>query len=213
MPIRIRLPSITAPTGMLLLALSGVGPTDSQAHEEAAAAFRGGDYDTARRGFLAAAEDGSPTAQLVLATMYDRGRGVRQSDTEAARWFRRAAEQGNPFAQNQLGLMYDTGRGVRRDRDQALRWYRRSAEQGNGDAQASIGFIYETGRGVRPDPVEAYKWYALAVSRSSAATTDPRRMAGEGLSRVEARLTGRERERARRLLREWRPAARGGQTR
>lgn len=212
MPIRTGRPSFAASTGMLLLALSGAGPADAQTHGEAAAAYRGGDYDTARRGFLAAAEDGSPTAQLVLAMMYDRGRGVRQSDADAAGWFRRAAEQGNPYAQNRLGHMYDTGRGVRRDHGQALKWYRRSADRGNGDAQASIGFLYEAGKGVRPDPVEAYKWYTLAVSRSSNATAVLRRMAGDGLNRVSPRLTGSESERARRLVQEWRPAARGDRT-
>lgn len=212
MPIRIKRPSFAASTGMLFLALSGAGPTDAQTHEVAAAAYRGGDYDTARRGFLAAAEDGNPTAQLVLAVMYDTGRGVRQNHAEAARWFRRAAEQGNPYAQNKLGLMYDTGRGVRRDYGQAAKWCGRAANQGNGDAQASIGFMYETGRGVRPDPVEAYKWYALAVSRSSDAKTDLRRTAEEGLNRVKAKLTEFERQRARRLVREWRPATRGSRT-
>jgi hypothetical protein len=44
--------------------------------------------------------------------MFDQGRGVAQSDVEAARWFHKAADQGHAKAQYNLGNMFDQGRGV-----------------------------------------------------------------------------------------------------
>jgi hypothetical protein len=44
--------------------------------------------------------------------MFAQGRGVPQSDVEAARWYRKAADQGDAGAQYNLGLMFDQGRGV-----------------------------------------------------------------------------------------------------
>lgn len=44
--------------------------------------------------------------------MYETGRGVKQSDIEAARLYQIAAEQGIDFAQRNLGYLYESGRGV-----------------------------------------------------------------------------------------------------
>ncbi len=72
----------------LLLALAGAPPAVAQGFQEAAAAYRKGDYRTAHRGFLGPAERGNVLAQLALGVMYDEGRGVGRNDAEAARWFR-----------------------------------------------------------------------------------------------------------------------------
>jgi TPR repeat protein len=45
--------------------------------------------------------------------MFEIGRGVAQSETEAAQWYKKAAEKGLPEAQNNLGLMLAKGHGVR----------------------------------------------------------------------------------------------------
>jgi hypothetical protein len=44
--------------------------------------------------------------------MFDEGRGVPQSDVEAARWFRKAGDQGHAGAQYNLEVMFEQGRGV-----------------------------------------------------------------------------------------------------
>jgi hypothetical protein len=44
--------------------------------------------------------------------MFAQGRGVAQSDVEAARWCRKAADQGNAGAQFNLGIMFAQGSGV-----------------------------------------------------------------------------------------------------
>ena len=44
-------------------------------------------------------------AQYSLGDMFEEGRAVTQSDTEAARWHRKAADQGNELAQFSLGCI------------------------------------------------------------------------------------------------------------
>ena len=44
-------------------------------------------------------EEGSASAQYLLAQMYYHGLGVKEDDAEAAIWFRKSAKQGNADAQ------------------------------------------------------------------------------------------------------------------
>src|SRR5215831_11903976 len=63
-----------------------------------------------------AAEQGNAQAQSNLGAMYQDGKVVPQSDTEAVKWYRKAAEQGFTLVQSDvqsnLGMMYADGRGV-----------------------------------------------------------------------------------------------------
>jgi TPR repeat protein len=61
--------------------------------------------------------------------MYEQGRGVPRSFSEAARWFHTAAELGDAEAQCALGKVHRKGRGVPTDSAESVRWYRRAAEQ------------------------------------------------------------------------------------
>src|SRR6266705_10485 len=61
------------------------------------------------------AEQGDARAQFEFASMYYKGKGVRQDYAEAVRWYRRAADQGYAKAQLDLGSMYYEGKGVRQD--------------------------------------------------------------------------------------------------
>ena len=58
------------------------------------------------RWYRTAAESGHGRGQNNLAAMYLGGRGVQQSDKEAAKWFTLAAEQGVKSAHNYLGNLY-----------------------------------------------------------------------------------------------------------
>ena len=73
--------------------------------------------------------------------MFDQGRGVAQSDVEAARWVRKAANQGLADAQNNLGNMFAQGRGVAQNDVEAARCYRKAAHQGHADAQYNHGIM------------------------------------------------------------------------
>ena len=82
------------------------------------AVFQKGEYPAALRLAQPLADEGDARAQSIVAQIDYRGRGVPQSDTEAATWFRRAADQGDALAQFYLGVMYNEGRGewVRQNR-------------------------------------------------------------------------------------------------
>ena len=58
-------------------------------------------------GWRAAADQGHAEAQYNLGNMFEQGRGVAQSDVEAARWWQKAADQGHAGAQYNLGNMFD----------------------------------------------------------------------------------------------------------
>jgi TPR repeat protein len=67
-------------------------PAPSPQHAEVAQAFK-------------AADQGFAAAQANLGRLYEQGRGVPQSDTEAARLYKLAADQGLAAAQANLGIL------------------------------------------------------------------------------------------------------------
>ncbi|TNI56335.1 tetratricopeptide repeat protein [Aeromonas veronii] len=48
---------------------------------------------------IKAAKSGDATAQFQLGELYDFGKKIEQSDSQAFLWYRKAAEQGYPSAQ------------------------------------------------------------------------------------------------------------------
>jgi len=85
-----------------------------------------------------AADQGYPTAQDALGSMYFYGNGVSQDYAEAARWYRKAADLGNAKSQYDLGTLYYSGLGVLQDRTEANHWFRKAADQGNKDARRAL---------------------------------------------------------------------------
>lgn len=114
------------------------------------------------------AERGDAGAAFMVATAYASGRGVVQSDNEAARWFQKAAAQGLAEAQYNLGVLYVSGRGVGTDMAQAARWFEAAAEQGIVQAQYNIGMLYGTGQGVPRNDEVAAMWIRRAAEQGLA---------------------------------------------
>jgi hypothetical protein len=73
--------------------------------------------------------------------MYFLGRGVVQSNVEAALWFRKAADQGHAEAKFSLGNMFHEGRGVAQNIVEGTRWFRKAADQGHLHAQFALDNI------------------------------------------------------------------------
>jgi hypothetical protein len=119
-------------------------------------------------GWRAAADQGHAEAQYNLGVMFEQGRGVAQSDVEAARWFRKAADQGNAGAQYNMGGMFSQGRCVAQSDVEAARWFRKAADQGHAGAQYSLGIMLDQGRGMAQSNVEAARWYRKAADRGHA---------------------------------------------
>ena len=141
--------------------------------EEGEAAYERGDYRTAHREFLKAAEQGNAGAQYWLGWMYYKGKGVPKNDAEAARWYREAAKRGDSYAQSNLGVMHYYGQGVPKDYAKAMHWYRKAAKQGDARAQFWLGWMHENGEGVSKNYRKAARWYRKAAEQddSRAQTT------------------------------------------
>ena len=114
----------------LVLSVGLAAPVGAGQLEDAAAAYKRGDYETVLQLVRPLAEQGLAEFQVVLGSMYDAGQGVPQDDAEAARWYLTAADQGDATAQYLLGLMYDEGRGVRQDLILSHMWFSLAASKG-----------------------------------------------------------------------------------
>lgn len=130
---------------------------------DAFAAYQHGDYLRAYLLCRPFADQGVADAELLMGLMYANGKGVQQSNAQAAEWYRSAADDGQDVAQNNLGLMYAAGLGVRRSYEAAAKLYWLAADRGNPRAQYNLAVAYRDGKGVEQDDVRAYMWYTLSA--------------------------------------------------
>jgi len=91
--------------------------------EKAEAAYWRGDYALALRLMQPIADQGDIQAQYLIGFMYEKGQGVAQDYSEAAKWYILASEGGHSYAQNNLGVFYKYGRGIAKDLVQAYKWF------------------------------------------------------------------------------------------
>jgi len=110
---------------------------------------------------LAAARQGVPMAQYLVATLYQDG--ATADPHQAFAWFEAAALRGNVKAMHDLAIAYAEGQGTRRDPARAAAWFNRAAGQGYVDSQFDLAVLYERGDGVRQKPETALKWYLIAA--------------------------------------------------
>ena len=188
----------------LVLAKMGIGSSRAD-FDTVNAVFQKGEYPAAMRLAQPLADDGDARAQSIVGQIHYRGRGVPQSDTEAAKWFRRAGDQGDALAQFYLGVMYNEGRGVPQDYAEAAKWYRLAAEQGDAQAQYNLGLSYARGEGVTPDPVAAHMWLNLAAAHFPASDNRGRMAATKNRDSVASEMTSDQLVEAQRRAREWKP--------
>ena len=126
--------------------------------------FRG--FELALPHYRAAAEQGLPDAQYVLATMLADGNGLAVPDpVEARRWMRRAADNGFDTAQLELGIWLVNGKGGKRDVAAGRAWLERAARDGNVVAQNRLARLHAFGVGTLIDPVKAGAWHILTKRR------------------------------------------------
>jgi TPR repeat protein len=115
----------------LVLAVGFAGSVTAGPLEDAALAYRIGNYATALELVRPLAEQGNSRAQTRLGGMYANGLGVPQDYAAAVSWYRKAAEQGFTGAQFALGGMYLNGHGVPQDNVIALMWFKLAAANGS----------------------------------------------------------------------------------
>jgi len=118
----------------------------------------------------AQADQGDPTAQVLLGGMYLEGLGLPPSKENALKYFQKAAEQGYLPAMLRLGNLYERGRGVERNLSEAIKWYQMAAEQGLALGQVTLGKMYEDFIPNNPnqDYSKAFYWFRKAASQGDA---------------------------------------------
>jgi TPR repeat protein len=130
-----------AATAALMLAVSFAGSVCAGPFEDAAAAYRKGDYAAALGIIRPLAEEGNVAAQFNLGVMYQLSHGVPQDNEAAVSWYRKAAEQGLAQAQYNLGVMYANGEGVEQDYAAAHMWFNLAAASRNKNAMKARDIV------------------------------------------------------------------------
>jgi TPR repeat protein len=136
--------------------------------EQGVKLYQAGDMAGAARVILEAAKAGNVLAQGQMGFQYEKGIGVKQSYTEAARWYRRAADQGDSRAMKNLGQLYELGLGAPEDWVQAAKWYEKSAARGDPDGEAALGRAYQFGIGVPQNRATSIMWDQRAAAQGDA---------------------------------------------
>jgi hypothetical protein len=144
-------------------------PATSWAQGDAASAFAGRDFATAKALWLSEAADGSAEAMLGLGLLADRGFGQQRDFDVAFDWYLQAASLGLAEAQFNVAIMLDAGLGRERDVEEAQIWYTRAALRDHARAQYNLGLLYETGDGIAPSPALAAYWFGKAAQTVPAA--------------------------------------------
>jgi uncharacterized protein len=125
----------------LMLAVSFAGSIAAGPFEDAATAYKRGNYATALELIRPLAEDGNVAAQFNLGVMYQLSHGVPQDNEAAVSWYRKAAEQGLAEAQYNLGVMYANGEGVPQDYAAAQMWFNLAAGSRNRNAMKARDIV------------------------------------------------------------------------
>jgi localization factor PodJL len=102
-------------------------------------------------------------AQFLLATMYEKGLGVRKDPAEARRLYLVAAAKGHVRAMHNVAVLYAGGIDGSPDYGAAADWFRKAALYGAVDSQYNLGILYARGTGVERDLAESYEWFGLAA--------------------------------------------------
>ncbi|MBR6089667.1 MAG: SEL1-like repeat protein, partial [Anaerolineaceae bacterium] len=126
-------------------------------------AFKNGNYSSAFRYMISAADMGDENAQIYVGYMYERGTGTEQSYEKAAEYYRMAADQNNVTALYNLGVFYENGLGVERSYEKAAEYYRMAADQKFAAAENNLGVMYERGSGVEQSYEKAAEYYRRAA--------------------------------------------------
>lgn len=118
-------------------------------------AFNRGDLPGAMALYEAAAEAGSPEAQVRLAYLLD----YAEDNERAVHWYRAAADQGYTDGIAGLASMYAKGEGVEQDLQRARELFEQAGEAGHAGSIRVLVSAYEKGElGVEADSAQAAYW-------------------------------------------------------
>lgn len=147
---------------LVLAATATASPADAGL-ADGIAAYKRGDYGTARAEWEPAAEAGDLDAIFNLGQLYRLGKGVPRDLDRAVRYYRRAAEAGHVAAQGNLGTLYYFSLPGAPHVADALSWWEMAAAAGDARSQYLLGVLYFNGSHVPRNYARAYGWTLLAA--------------------------------------------------
>ncbi len=113
------------------------------------------------KGYISSAVDaGRLEAVVMVAQMYEQGRGVQPDREKAIFWYRKAAEMGDAGSMAAVERLTEG----ELDQKQVFRNYAIAAQKGDPLGYFRIGDMYAEGRFVEKDPREAFNSYVLAYN-------------------------------------------------
>jgi len=116
-----------------------------------------------------AVAENKPYYGFIFGYLYERGRGVPQDYSTAARYYEAASLRGYAPAENNLGSLYQHGLGVQKDFSKAFELYLASARQADPIAQCNLALMYYKGYGVARNDSEAAHWFQAAADQGEPA--------------------------------------------
>ena len=158
---------LTLQRGAALIAViaglgAGLMTAANAGEEQAREAMQAGDYQKAINELQPLADQGSPTAEYLLAEIYFGGHGGDLQ--QALKWMTASANQGYAQAQARLGMIYATGRGVPVNNVESYRWFSLAAK--GADPKTQLKTISEANMGAiakRLSPTERQQAEALVA--------------------------------------------------
>jgi TPR repeat protein len=139
--------------------------------EQALAAAKAGDYNTALPIWERLAQEGVPRAQNNLGACYAEGLGVPKNRQRAEDLLRQSADAGDPVGQRNYAAFQMQGlTGNDPDYTLAADYYRRAAEQGDAPAQDMLSWMLLEGEIMPADPAEARRWAHEAAEKGIASS-------------------------------------------
>lgn len=116
----------------------------------------------------AAARQGVPRAQAILAQRLLTGDGLPADAAQAVYWFRQAAARDDLEAINMLGRCLENGWGVPADAQLAVYWYRQAAIGGLDWGRYNLANLLMSGKGIAADRAAALLLYRQAAGQGHA---------------------------------------------
>ncbi|MBB5370042.1 MULTISPECIES: tetratricopeptide repeat protein [unclassified Janthinobacterium] len=117
---------------------------------------------------VAAARQGVPRAQAILAQRLLTGDGLPADAEHAVYWFRQAAARDDIEAINMLGRCLENGWGVPVDAQLAVYWYRQAATLGLDWGCYNLANLLMSGKGIAADRAAALVLYRQAAGQGHA---------------------------------------------
>lgn len=151
-------------------------------------AYRTGDDGKALPLYLPLARGGNREAQVRVAHIYSRNKGVAVNAAESCNWWEAAANQQDADAANNIGHCFESGKGRGQSHASAATWYRRAADGGSAYGMYNLGLAYEFGRGVAQSFEMAADWFrkSLAAKMDAGDAVDAQRHLKRSMNHVGA---------------------------